>query len=291
MLVLLAGCASEPKADFSRADETVCRAFSSEVAFRLARLSAIAYQSKRDRKRSLVALGFQLDREIQDAEQGTQGFLAFDDRHAVVALAGTEDVKDLLKDAQIWIQEGKEDPLCGRKVGIHNGFYRALRKIRKDPALFQRLAVLQDQGRSIYFTGHSLGGALAAILAYFTVLDHPEVQVAGVYTYGQPYTGTRSFQTCYDARLKAVTFRYVNNDDPVPRLRPGGDYRHIGIPLYLTKDGAVVEKAAFRPLASLESFLDTRFVDDHDIARYSERLAKNRRVNPFDCSEGRFASQ
>ncbi len=288
LLALMVGCASGPKTDFSRAGEAVCRTFSPELAFRLARLSAVAYQSKRQRKRSLAALGFRLDREIQDAEQGTQGFLAFDDRRAVVALAGTEDVKDVLKDAQIWVQEGREDPLCGKKVGIHNGFYRALRQVRKDPALFQRLEQLQAQGRSVYFTGHSLGGALAVILAYFTRLDHPEIQVAGVYTYGQPYTGTRSFQTCYDTRLKTVTFRYVNNDDAIPRLRPGSDYRHVGIPLYLAKDGTVAGKAAFRPLASLASFLDTRFVDDHDIARYLERLEKNRSVNPFGCSKGRF---
>ncbi len=289
--VLLAGCASDPKTDFSRGGAAVCRAFDPEIAFRLARLSAVAYQSKRRRKRSLATLGFRLDREIQDSAQGTQGFLAFDDRLAVVALAGTEDVKDILKDAQIWVQEGRVDPLCGKKIGVHNGFYRALRRIRKDPALFRRLEQLQGQGRSIYFTGHSLGGALAVILAYFTVLDHPGIQVSGVYTYGQPYTGARSFQTCYDARLKAVTFRYVNNDDTVPRLRPGKGYRHVGIPLYLTKDGTVAGKAAFRPMSNLESFFDTQFVDDHDITRYLQRLEKNRSVNPFDCSEGRFDSE
>ena len=283
LLSLLAGCASEPRSDFSQAGSAVCQAYRPDLAYQFAQLSAIAYKRKHERKQELSALGYQLDREVQDAGQGTQGFLAVNDRMAVIVLAGTEDVKDVLKDAQVWVQEGKEDPLCGRKVGIHNGFYRALRNIRKDPLLFQRLIELQSQGRGVYFTGHSLGGALAVILAYFTVLDHPEIKVAGVYTYGQPYTGIRSFQKCYDARLREVTFRFVNHDDTIPRLRPGNDYRHVGIPVYLAKDGTIVEKAKFEPLSSLESFFDTRFIGDHDVGRYLSRLEKNRGVNPFDC--------
>lgn len=284
LLVLVNGCASNPKSNLAEPTEALCRAYDPQIALILGRLAASTYVRKlSDRRADVESLGFTFDREVQDPNHGTQGFLALNDTMALVALAGTEDVRDILKDAQVWTQEGREDPQCGKKVSVHNGFYRAISDIRKDRTLFQRLGQLQQQGRKIYFSGHSLGGALATLLAYFTTLDHPQIQIGGVYTFGQPHTGTSSFQKCYDARLKDVTFRFVNKDDSIPRIRPTNNYEHVGNPIYFDVDGKIVEEADFSAFNSVGSFFDSPFINDHAIGKYLEALEKNRNINPFAC--------
>ncbi len=283
-LALLAGCASNPKTDFSKQNKEVCKSYDPQLALTMGQLSAASYENKLSKRKDAVTkMGFTFDREVQDPDHGTQGFLAYSDEIAVVVLTGTEDVKDLLKDAQVWTQEGRKDPQCDKKVSIHNGFYRALSNIKKDETLFQRLTQLQQQGRKVYFTGHSLGGALATILAYFTSLDHPDIQVTAVYTFGQPHTGTSSFQKCYDARLKNRTFRFVNSDDAIPRIKPTDNYEHVGIPIYFDSKGNIVEEADFSALNSVGSFIDSPFINDHDIRNYLNHLEKNKNKHPFSC--------
>ncbi len=287
IVLLLGGCASKggSRANFSKPATGVCQAYDPEMALLLGRLSAIAYESKlRKQREQMAALGLTFDREIRDKEYGTQGFLTYNDRVAVVVLTGTEDVKDLLQDAQVWTQEGRKDPLCGKTIEVHNGFYRAISRIRKDETLFVRLTQLHREGRKIYFTGHSLGGALATLLAYFTALDHPDIDIAGIYTFGQPVTGTGSFRKCYDARLRDRTFRFVNQNDAIVRLSVGKHYEHVGVPLYFDTKGNFAEQAKFDPFRDVKDFFDTQPVDAHKIDVYLEHLEKNRTSNPFNCS-------
>jgi hypothetical protein len=83
----------------------------------------------------------------------------------------------------------------------------------------EALKAHEDGTRSLWITGHSLGGALAMLTAAFlaNVQNHP---LAGVYTFGQPRVGDPVFQRRYDETLGDITFRCVNNCDPVPHLPP-----------------------------------------------------------------------
>jgi hypothetical protein len=90
---------------------------------------------------------------------------------------------------------------------------------------------------ALYLTGHSLGGAMAAMMgvmlgtekAYAALLS----KLRGVYTYGQPMIGNgalaRRVQGA-DFPVKAV-FRYRYAYDVVPELPPraAGEFAHFGL--------------------------------------------------------------
>ncbi len=156
----------------------------------------------------------------------TQGFIAETPDYAVIAFRGTEfsrpgDVlqepakllnifQDLKTDLEIppKADEAGKPPFA---VPVHTGFAKALQSVWE-----QLQAPLRAIGsKPVWLTGHSLGGALASLMAY----QLGGGKVAGVYTFGAPCVGTGGFVQAYSARgLEAKTFRYVHGIDAVPQL-------------------------------------------------------------------------
>jgi hypothetical protein len=77
-----------------------------------------------------------------------------------------------------------------------------------------------------WVTGHSLGGALAALAA--TSLEYQGFKVAGLYTFGQPRVGDWAFTRQVNAHMGDRMFRYVNNNDIVPLIPPQMNPLNIG---------------------------------------------------------------
>jgi pimeloyl-ACP methyl ester carboxylesterase len=65
-----------------------------------------------------------------------------------------------------------------------------------------------------WFTGHSLGGALATLAA------DRHGDSAAVYTFGSPLVGDDAFAAGFNNRHEGRSFRYVNGDDLVTRVPP-----------------------------------------------------------------------
>ena len=90
---------------------------------------------------------------------------------------------------------------------------------------------------ALYITGHSLGGAMAAVMTAM-LLETPQYgdiadKLRGVYTFGQPMVAGPDRAAVIDRVLseRAVPMiRYVYRDDPVPSLPPAyiGTYQHFG---------------------------------------------------------------
>ncbi|MEM9928493.1 MAG: lipase family protein [Bacteroidota bacterium] len=99
---------------------------------------------------------------------------------------------------------------------VHTGFGTALESV-----LDRLMAELDtpetgaapDQGKPIYLTGHSLGGALAVLAAYR--LKKAGYNIAGVYPHAAPKVGDAAFSGKY-AALRIPTFRTVNFRDYIP---------------------------------------------------------------------------
>ncbi len=136
--------------------------------------------------------------------------------------------------------------LCegAQKIRVHAGFHRNVRATS--------WAVLQElraaiQGRSLanhdakvehplealYVTGHSLGGAMAALFA-LTVCGnsaHRSIsdRLRAVYTFGQPMAVAGPLPPVAD-RVAATLFRHIVPQDPVPALPPAsfGSFAHFG---------------------------------------------------------------
>ncbi|MGH9283268.1 MAG: lipase family protein, partial [Acidimicrobiales bacterium] len=89
---------------------------------------------------------------------------------------------------------------------------------------------------ALYLTGHSLGGALAALLGIM-VATEPEYrafaqQLRAIYSYGQPMVGDPALaRACEDHPfLGRNVVRYVYGNDVVTRLspKPSGPFAHFG---------------------------------------------------------------
>ncbi len=143
----------------------------------------------------------------------TRALIACDSQDCVVAFRGTQDLRNWLTDLDCaFAHLGKSR--------VHRGFHQALESVREDVAA-------EIQGlhyQRLWFSGHSLGGALAMLGA-----DAWDGAVEGVYTFGQPRAGDAAFCREYNERLGGRTFRLIHADDLVPRV-PWvlGAYRHAG---------------------------------------------------------------
>ncbi|MGI5443090.1 lipase family protein [Streptomyces shenzhenensis] len=140
-----------------------------------------------------------------------------------------------------------EDPCAS----VHAGFYRNVRVTRYEIMEALRRAV---SGRSVrksvdgesermpgklealYITGHSLGGAMASMMAVMLRQEKKYATIAdllkGVYTFGQPMIGDPSFaRACEsDGELSRKVIRYIHGDDVIPHFPPvtAGPYMHFG---------------------------------------------------------------
>ncbi|GMT10954.1 hypothetical protein PFISCL1PPCAC_2251, partial [Pristionchus fissidentatus] len=96
-------------------------------------------------------------------------------------------------------------------ITAHLSMWSGIEEYLKDP---------QYKHHSISFTGHSLGGALAALAAARTVKQgfRPSHRVK-VYTFGEPRVGSLNFARSFDA-LVPESYRIVNARDVVPHLPP-----------------------------------------------------------------------
>ena len=130
---------------------------------------------------------------------------------------------------------------------VHGGYYRNVRSTRYEivGALLRPLdgrSVLEDGAQmpnaleALYITGHSLGGASAAMLAMMLVTEpvyEPIVsKLKAVYTFGQPMiTSPQLAEKCNSvAFLREKVIRYVYENDIGPQLPPkeSGPFGHFG---------------------------------------------------------------
>jgi len=89
----------------------------------------------------------------------------------------------------------------------------------------------------IFVTGHSLGGALAALSAHQIVGNG--AAVTAVYTFGMPRAGSPDFATTqYDPSLGSCTYRLAQGEDLVPTVAPTEiGFHHLGRYLHCDRGG------------------------------------------------------
>jgi hypothetical protein len=85
----------------------------------------------------------------------------------------------------------------------------------------------------LYITGHSLGGAMAVLVAARISAGAspvPREHLAGVYTFGQPAVGDAAFASQCEEQFGDILYRHVFAYDVVPHLPPrsSGPFLHFG---------------------------------------------------------------
>ena len=191
-----------------------------ENAMVLADLSHLAYLKPEFIEKQMTQWHYHSFTWIEDVNTDTQSFVAAKGEHLVVCFRGTGSGKDWVVDANLF----KTDSFDG-KGRVHRGFKSAL-----DSVWDRIAATLSTFGddKKVFFTGHSLGAALAQLAAYRQATSGTN-PVAGVYVYGSPRIGNPTYKTVYNKHIGDKTFLHINNLDLVPQVPPRIlGYRHVG---------------------------------------------------------------
>lgn len=186
-----------------------------------AKLSAIAYMNPKPAETAGKKLGFAQVKLI--SKGGAEVLIAKDRNDLWFAFRGTEPSKlnDVLADLKLV----KQAAVAGGKV--HGGFQEEVNDlwmdILKELEHNDQLKVRKD----VYFTGHSLGAAMATISA---TRYKPEE----LFTFGSPRVGGPKFIK----NIHCDHYRFMNNNDIVCRIPPAWlGFRHHGEMIYFNRFG------------------------------------------------------
>jgi len=195
---------------------------------------------------------------------GAEAVVAHDNQTVVVVVRGTQrNLLDLMYDLQF---------LCPVKQAtgfVHRGFRRFADRLG-DTGLWDHITGLQP--RTLWFAGHSLGGAAASILAG-DAIERGFTCPINVFSIGQPRTGTRRWASRLEWLLVMSggrIDRYVHPLDVVPHLPPYGkrflpEYRHFGDTRMIRSDGTMLLNATIQESVLLTAM--AAFKSPHGVCR------------------------
>lgn len=253
--------------------------YQGDHAIALAHAASLAYRDAAEGTATATQWGFSRNQFIDRRE--SQCLVMASNSAIVITFRGTEPGK--LKD---WMSDLDLQFVDGPFGQVHNGFHLALAHIWDD--LNDCVTAFQDQGQSLWLTGHSLGAALATLAAaHWRKRDKP---VHGLYHFGAPRVGDRVFERTFNQDFGTRNFRFVNNADLVTRvpLRTMG-FSHCGTPLCFDEKGKLTSDPGWwdaflnRMQGRIEDLgsMGPADLKHHSIDRYVKLCEKNRAVNPF----------
>ncbi len=241
-------------------------------AWWLAELSRLVYCNSSTVRRAALTRADLRQRHFFEVDE-TQGAVieARDGSFAVLVFRGTGELEDWLVNLELTADDW---PQGGR---VHEGFRKALDDV------WAEIEDVLDNGIPVFYTGHSLGAALATLAA-------SRRPPRALYTYGSPRVGDRDFV----ATLKHVpAFRVVNNRDVVTTSPPSLPHLQLidaGELHYVTHDNKmlvnpskeVVEEDRKKAAEALEGTVDRRrwfdppqMLADHSPINYVKHLERD----------------
>lgn len=223
------------------------RGFQKAAAWWLAQCSRLAYENKRRIAGELEKAAF--EKVVFFDVSGTQGYLAVHpgmsgtQRFAILAFRGTEnDFTDILTDIRFLKRKTADG-----NFKAHSGFLLALKQVwgtsfyppwhgeikvewRGTEGISEALEEL-PASTPVFFTGHSLGAALATLVA-------KRRKPSALYTFGSPRVAGKDMAAFLNDNL--IAYRIVNSTDIVPRVPIPIGYRHVGELVYLTRSNRLL---------------------------------------------------
>ncbi|XP_012077652.1 uncharacterized protein LOC105638454 isoform X2 [Jatropha curcas] len=168
-------------------------------------------------------------------------------KRLVVAFRGTEQTKwkDFRTDLML-VPAGLNPERIGgdfkQEIQVHSGFLSAYDSVRIRIISIIKLAIGYNDDEAeppvkwhVYVTGHSLGGALATLLALelssSQLLKRGAISLT-MYNFGSPRVGNRRFAEVYNQKVKD-SWRVVNHRDIIPTVPRLMGYCHVAQPVYL----------------------------------------------------------
>ncbi|MGF1567660.1 MAG: hypothetical protein ACFCVD_06270 [Nodosilinea sp.] len=219
----------------------------------------------------------------------TQAFLFRKDNNVVLVFRGTQQLSDWKTNLKIRLKQftvladQTAMPPNGR---VHRGFMDAWQSVEKQVIYYLKKWITPDT--KLWVTGHSLGGALAAVATIS--LETQGIHVNGLYTFGQPRVADWRMVNHMNAKMRDRITRYANNNDVVPLIPPQlipwvptRVYGHMGSFRYFNNRGSLrrhswlTQRFPDRLGGMISSILTTGSpdaIDDHKMEFYIANLQK-----------------
>jgi len=225
---------------------------------------------------------------FEDENRDTLGFVARSGKEVVVAFGGTASISNLTTDMNLALS----DACRGR---VHRGFGNAAQDVLGLVSGALK-ANVEETGR-VWLTGHSLGGAVAVLVAkhLITEIERGLPKSCGphqVVTFGAPMVGDEGFAKRCPLRNRIIPI--VNLNDPVPYMPPitGWRYKHVDGAYHYRLTPGGWKKVNLRGSVS-KTFLERCRADwfklrillrngiaEHQIGRYLTNLESNLSRSP-----------
>ena len=193
-----------------------------------AKLASIAYMNKNDATKAVKKLGFTTV-EFYDRD-GAQAYRFMNKTDLVIACRGTEPTQfnDIKADL-------RAVPVMAETVSrVHKGFKTEVDDLW--PMICEDIDRKVNLKKQLWFCGHSLGAAMATIMASRCKHNDSLNDPIELYTYGSPRVGWKA----YCNSLNVVHHRWVNNNDIVTRVPLAiMGYVHHGEEHYINAYGQV----------------------------------------------------
>lgn len=218
----------------------------------------------------------------------TQAFLFRDGNNVILVFRGSQQLADWKTNLKIRLKEFTilaDQEAVPPKGRVHRGFCDAWQSVEKMVVYYLKKWWTPDT--KLWITGHSLGGALAAMATIS--LECQGFRVSGLYTFGQPRIADWQMVNYMNGKMRDRMVRYANNNDVVPLIPPQiipwvptRVYGHMGNFRYFTFMGYLRRQSWFG-----QRFPDRLFgfiaaiwksgpdaIDDHKMEFYLANLEK-----------------
>ncbi len=238
-----------------------------------ARIAELAYQPPDKAPALFKKLGYM---STFISNKGSEAYIVEDGTDMIVACRGTEPKQwsDISADLSI----DRVKPLVG--VGkVHVGFKSYTDKLWDN--IREHVVRGTASDKVLWVTGHSLGAAMATLVARRCVMaEHLQTPMA-LFTYGCPRVGNKEYVSEFNDKL--VHHRWVNSGDIVTKVPLPPFFYHTGTMHHIGSDGLISKNAekknkikfllklvlGFGPALLSKIMGDAK---DHSIQTYVQRL-------------------
>jgi len=200
---------------------------------------------------------------VEDSHTDTLAFIGYNEANGIIEVTFRGTVPTSLQD---WVDDLTFSKSMSNFVGgsVHKGFlncYNALSAATKSAVkAFKR----QYPKADVYFTGHSLGGAVATLAAADCV-DSWGINAREVFliTFGSPRVGDATFATKFANMMGTRNWRVVNNHDLVPHVPPKVlGWHHVATEVWIHGGTTICNSSGEDPNCS-DSLLIALSIPDH----------------------------
>lgn len=149
-------------------------------------------------------------------EDDIEGFVGYlpSDTSIYVVFRGSSTIASWIVDVQVTLTNYEENCCDSNSCQVHSGIYEAAQKAYSSILHAVKKLLELYPGAHVKCTGHSLGGALASLLAMY--LHENEIFPTVVYTFGKPRIGNKNYAKCSSKLIP--TIRVTHRKDIVPHI-------------------------------------------------------------------------